>query len=133
MLTGAWADAQCVLNFLSGVNCTVRVVNLPSGLIAAHLHAGSPEVNGPVVCDARVTPNLSNDFTFMFGCTLSSVALQPNIGIRSFDDWLETFAGSQMYLNVHSAANPSGEVRGQVRFTPGASANSSQSRSLLER
>ena len=111
----------------------MRVVNLAAGLTGAHLHAGAPEVNGPVVCDSGATRNLSNDFTFSFSCNLSNVVLQPNLGIRSFDDFLQTFAGSGTYLNVHSTQDPGGAVRGQVRFTPDLSSTSSLSQSLLKR
>ena len=130
---GTWADVQCVLNFITGVTCNVRVVNLAAGATGAHIHVGSPGVNGPVVCDAGVTPNLSNDFTFGFACGPENFITDQPSGIGSFEDFVETFSGSQTYFNLHSPQYPGGAVRGWIPFTRNPPAANALSQPLLGR
>lgn len=115
VLTGAFGDATCVADWgARTVNCTVNVFNLPSGATGAHIHVGAEGVAGPVVCNAGVTPNLSNDFGFSFMCAASNLALREDFGIRSIDDFLQAVLGGNTYVNVHSRVNPAGEIRGQI-------------------
>jgi hypothetical protein len=54
--------------------------------------------------------------------TASALIPRPDQGIRSWDDFAQSLMGGQLYLNIHSNANPGGEIRGQVlrRGGPGA-------------
>ena len=40
--------------------------------------------------------------------------LRPDQGIRSADDMFQAILGGNSYVNVHSAVNPGGEIRGQL-------------------
>ena len=84
---------------------------LSGPLVAAHLHLGREGVNGPVIVDlgsglrsngvsARVT---ASDLTDAFD--------------GNFDDFLGELAAGNVYLNLHTAENPGGEVRGQVELS----------------
>jgi hypothetical protein len=74
---------------------------LSGNATVGHVHSGRSGVNGPVVC------NLS----------------PPTVAAGAVTDFLCTFSASQitalktaqMYLNIHTAANPGGEVRGQIQ------------------
>jgi xanthine/uracil/vitamin C permease (AzgA family) len=67
---------------------------------AAHIHLAVPGQNGPVIVPLNKT-----------GENVWSV---PDL-IRFNDAQYEAYRLGNLYVNVHSAANPAGEIRGQVR------------------
>jgi hypothetical protein len=67
---------------------------------AAHIHLAAPGQNGPVIIPLNKT-----------GENLWAV---PD-SIRLNDAQYEAYRLGNLYVNVHSAANPAGEIRGQVR------------------
>ena len=121
IVTGAFGNAECTVNLGKGgeINCTGSVFNLPSGATVGHIHAGAVDVSGPTVCNANLTPNVSNDFSFTIGpCTAATITLRAEQGIRSFEDFLQAVLGENTYVNVHSTVNQGGEVRGQLVLKP---------------
>ena len=42
----------------------------------------------------------------------------PSSGIRDWDDFIQSLVGGQTYLNIHTAVNPGGEIRGQLTVAP---------------
>jgi hypothetical protein len=74
----------------------VKRIQLPAA--AAHIHAGSATVAGPVVVDFTAP----NAFGISFGCTVDTDA----------DAIAANPAG--FYVNVHTAEFPAGAVRGQL-------------------
>jgi hypothetical protein len=70
---------------------------------AAHIHRGKAGANGPVV--VTLTKTGENSFAV------------PDRFFVSDSDYL-AYQGNELYVNVHSANNPNGEVRGQLRPTP---------------
>jgi len=67
---------------------------------AAHIHQGATGVNGPVIIPIAAGP-----FTTQSGTS----AITP--------DQVAALNSGGLYANVHTAANPGGEIRGQI-FTP---------------
>ena len=67
---------------------------------AAHIHLAAPGQNGPVIVPLNKT-----------GENLWAV---PD-SIRLNDAQYEAYRLGNLYVNVHSAAHPAGEIRGQVR------------------
>lgn len=119
VLTGAYGTAEVTVNMAARtVAYTVHVFNMPSGTTAGHFHVGGPGLAGPVVVDIAPTPNLSNDFVVSGTATSADLRARGDQGIRSWEDFLQALVGGQTYLNVHSAVNPGGEIRGQVVLLP---------------
>src|SRR5882672_3969440 len=67
---------------------------------AAHIHLAAPGQNGPVI----VPLNKTGDNTW---------SVPP--AIRLNDTQYEAYRLGNLYINVHSAANPNGEIRGQIK------------------
>jgi len=67
---------------------------------AAHIHTGAAGKNGPVI----VPLTKSGDSGWAVGA-----------GAKLTDDQMKAFKAGDLYVNVHSAANPGGEIRGQLK------------------
>ena len=114
VLTGAFGTAVVTLDTATQtVSWSIDVWNLPSGMTAGHLHVGGPGQNGPTVVNFTFPPNISNDFN-VSGSATSASTLRPDQGIRSWEDFLQSLLGGQVYANIHTTVNGGGEIRGQV-------------------
>ena len=78
---------------------TGNVVTFGLTATAAHIHVGASGVNGPVIIPLTQGP--TNVWTAPAGSALNESQLA---SLRSGD----------LYVNVHSAANPGGEIRAQI-------------------
>ena len=115
ILTGAFATARVELDTnTQTVSWVIDVFNLPSGITNAHFHVGGPGIAGPTVVNIPFTANLSNDFTLSGSATSANLNVRADQGIRSWEDFMQALTGGQMYLNIHTAVNGGGEIRGQV-------------------
>jgi hypothetical protein len=66
---------------------------------AAHIHMGATGKNGPVIVP------LTKE-----GDTYKAAA-----GAKLTAEQMSAFKAGDLYVNVHSAANPNGEIRGQLK------------------
>lgn len=115
VVNGAGGTATISLNTATRVvTYRIDVYNMPSGTTAAHFHAGGPGVSGPVVVNFTVAAGISNDFAITGTATSADLVPRTAQGVGSWDDFIQALTLGQIYVNVHSAANPGGEVRGQV-------------------
>ncbi len=67
---------------------------------AAHIHIGAAGKNGPVI--VPMTKSGDAGFAFAPGAKLS-------------EDQMKAFKAGDLYINVHSAAHPGGEIRAQLK------------------
>lgn len=79
----------------------------------AHIHSGATGVAGPIVVTLFNQPSnpVSPSGVFASG-TLTDANLPSGVTIASLKSLI---ANGTAYVNVHTSANPSGEIRGQIR------------------
>jgi CHRD domain len=112
--TGAFGIANITLNPSAGeVSWVIDAYNFPSGLTMGHIHAGSPGTAGPVIVDFNPT-NIGQSGAFRLTGTSRTVVPRPAQGIRTMEEAIFAIAAGNTYANLHSQANPGGEIRGQL-------------------
>jgi hypothetical protein len=118
VLTGAFGFAVVRLDVgARSWDWVVDVFNMPSGTNNAHFHVGGPGVAGPTVVNIPFPAGISNDYR-LTGSANALSNTRPDQGIRSVDDFIQAMVGGQVYVNIHSAVNGGGEIRGQLRVAP---------------
>ena len=119
VLTGAFGNATVSIDLGTGtLRWSIDVFNMPSGTNNAHFHVGGPGVAGPTVVNVQFPAQISNDFNLSGEATAANLMPRADQGIRSWDDFIQSLLGGQMYLNIHSNVNTGGEIRGQVIRVP---------------
>ncbi|KRT64613.1 MAG: CHRD domain-containing protein [Chloroflexi bacterium CSP1-4] len=91
----------------TSVGYAVTYGGLSGALAAAHIHTGAPGVAGGVILPLAAGPSP------MFG-TLTSADFKPSGSVTTFAEALAAIRGGTTYFNLHTAANPGGEIRGQI-------------------
>ncbi len=84
-----------------------------TGITMAHIHSGAVGVAGPVVVALFLpgSPTGSVNGSFASG-TLDASTLPGGVTVASLKTLL---LSGNAYVNVHTTANPPGEIRGQIR------------------
>jgi CHRD domain-containing protein len=94
---------------------TLAVVVAVSGLsgpaTASHIHVGASNQNGAVVVPFTIASGVSNGTLVSQSFDLSTTI--PGATITA-DSLMKLMNSGNAYVNVHTAANPAGEMRGQV-------------------
>ena len=91
----------------TSVGYAVTYSGLSGALAAAHIHTGAAGVAGGVILPLAAGPSP------MFG-TLTSADFKPSGSVTTFAEALAAIRGGTTYFNLHTAANPGGEIRGQI-------------------
>lgn len=104
---GGKKDSLAVLRF------ELRVRNI-NAATAAHIHAGGPDVAGPVMVFLFNGPTTGSGFS---GILASAEITRASAfaGAFNMDSVLTRMRNGTAYVNVHSTANPGGEIRGQIQ------------------
>jgi hypothetical protein len=108
------ALGQAVVSYSpKGVSALLVVARIEN-VVASHIHCAPEGANGPVgVTLFAGSPTSSS------GVLRKGPILAPNAGNGcgwvDLDDLLDAVASGDTYVNVHTLANPSGEIRGQLR------------------
>ncbi len=103
----------------TNISYFITVRNLTGAPTVAHFHAAPRGQNGPVVTDLLAdngTAVTLGRTTFIIGQADGDDVLGPlATGEVPFDNLLGELATRGIYVNVHTEANPAGEVRAQLR------------------
>ena len=119
VVTGSVGTGTVSVNLATQVvTYRIDVYNMPVGTTASHFHVGAPGVNGPVVVNFPVQVNISNDYAISGTASASDLTARAAQGINSWEDFIQALLLGNIYMNVHSTANPGGEIRGQVVRVP---------------
>jgi len=87
---------------------------LSGDLTAAHLHLAPLTQSGPVVLPLQTIFG-----RFVFGRIDASAVVGPlAAGDDPLDNLIAEMSAGTAYINLHTAANPAGEIRGQVHLSP---------------
>ena len=96
----------------SGDNFDITCSHDAQDVVTAHIHRGRTGENGSIV------------FSFMAGTTLqgavNEASLQQQrddglpVNVTDFGEFVGELNSGNLYVNVHSPANPGGEIRGQI-------------------
>jgi CHRD domain len=95
--TAATGTGTITIGMDTAVSGTIMTTGVAG--TAAHIHEAPAGKNGPVI--VPMTKSGDNSWTFAPGAKLT-------------DAQMASFKAGNLYINVHSAANPGGEIRGQL-------------------
>lgn len=98
-VTGA-ASGTAVVTIKEDRSVVVKVTAKDMTATASHIHEGAAGTNGPVIVPFTKTGD--NMFESAPGAKLT-------------DAQYASFKAGNLYVNVHSAKNPGGEIRGQIK------------------
>jgi hypothetical protein len=101
----------------STITYYVAYSGLSGPAVAAHIHTGAAGVAGGVILPLVVSASP------MVG-TLTAANFTPSGAITTFAQAVAAIGAGNTYFNIHTAANPGGEVRGQIGVTLAAPAPS---------
>lgn len=96
------------------ITVSVQVYNLPTGATGGHIHVGAAGVAGPVIFDLAPVAGTTGDFTLNQRLSSANLVVRATQGILTIDDAIQALSGGNCYINIHSATNPGGEIRGQL-------------------
>jgi hypothetical protein len=100
--TSAIGEASFAMNSTHDTMCiNVTVKGLSGPIMQAHIHEGPIGGSGPPVID--LSNNINGQRITMM---LTAIELTPAVVAKFF--------GGNYYINVHTSANPNGEIRGQI-------------------
>lgn len=103
---------------------------------AAHIHMAKAGENGDVIADLLNTPTSKDKDTaygMIFRGNLSDASLKGPMQGKTLDDLAAAMDSGDVYVNVHTAGHPDGEIRGQVVNSdkPGAGAATNSTNSTV--
>jgi len=96
------------------VTYTVTFTGLTGNPTASHMHVGSGSVAGNVVVPFKGLPTATTG-TFTGTFTQADISPQTTPPLTTLDDLLVQMRAGNTYTNIHTTANPNGEIRGQIQ------------------
>jgi hypothetical protein len=88
-----------------------------SNASAAHIHMAKAGENGDVIADLLNTPTSKDKDTaygMIFRGNLTDSSLKGPMQGKTLDDLAAAMDSGDVYVNVHTAEHPDGEIRGQI-------------------
>lgn len=92
---------------------TLITANLEE-IVAAHIHCAPAGENGPVGMTLYADEPVSKS-GILVKSTFDGPDLENSCGWTSIDDLVSAIVDGEAYVNVHTVANPTGAIRGQLR------------------
>jgi hypothetical protein len=98
----------------SSLSYNVNVTNMQK-VTASHIHQGKAGQNGPVVVTLfkTNTPSAMTNGLLSKGI-ITSTNLEGPLAGKQIKDLISMIKSGDAYVNVHTEANPKGEIRGQL-------------------
>ena len=109
--TGATGTATFTLTGRT-LSYTVNVNGLSGNAAASHIHLGAAGTNGGIVYPFTAAPLQAGQIAS--GTVDLSQPVSNGTTSISGDSLLTLLNGGVLYTNVHTQANPAGEIRGQI-------------------
>ncbi len=113
------SSATGLAEFTPPVNDTIKYrINITgiSGATGAHIYSGQTGENGEVIADLITDTSKTNDVSY--GMTirgnLSDSSLKGPMEGKSLEDLVAAMDSGETYVNIHTAQQPDGEIRGQI-------------------
>jgi hypothetical protein len=95
------------------VSWDVTYSGLTGAPAAGHIHIGAAGANGPVMIPFATVTETGTSGTFNAADYAGGEGLPAD-----WDGVLEAIRSGNTYVNIHTEANPGGEIRGQLRGMP---------------
>lgn len=105
----------------TGIDYVVNVAG-GTGITMAHIHMGAAGENGGVVFTLFVAEDTATGIDVdgeLASGTIAAADLSGALENMALNDLITEMIADAAYVNVHSVANPSGEVRGQIMADEG--------------
>jgi CHRD domain len=119
LLTGAVGTATVAVDATNQeLSISLNLFNFATGTTAGHIHVGPRGVAGPVVINFPIPTGRTNDLPLTFRLGAAAFVARPEIGINTMQDAIQAIVGGGAYVNIHTSANPAGEIRGQLTVVP---------------
>jgi hypothetical protein len=97
---------------------SLSLFNFATGTTAGHIHVGPRGIAGPVVINFPIPTGRTGDLPLTFRVGVAAFVARPEIGINTMTDAIQAIVGGNAYVNIHTSANPGGEIRGQLAVIP---------------
>jgi CHRD domain len=130
--TSATGEGEFTVPANSTMKYRVNVTGIMNAS-AAHIHMAKEGENGDVVADLLNTPTSKGKDTaygMIFRGNLSDSSLKGPMQGKTIDDLAAAMDSGDIYVNVHTAAHPDGEIRGQIVNSDAPAAETSTNSSV---
>jgi hypothetical protein len=117
--TSATGEAEFTVPANDTMKYRVNVTGIMNAS-GAHIHMAKEGENGEVIADLLNTPTSKDKDTaygMIFRGNLSDSSLKGPMQGKTLDDLAGAMDSGDTYVNVHTAENPNGEIRGQIANT----------------
>lgn len=101
-----------VLVYQSRIDFQLSAINI-TGITMAHIHSGAVGVAGPVIVTLFLPGSATGNVSGVFAVGSLDASNLPS-GV-TLDQLKALLISGNAYINVHTVANPTGEIRGQLK------------------
>ncbi len=99
----------------SSVDYTITYANLSGPPVVAHIHPGAAgTANSPIIPSFAGLPTSGTSATFSGTFLASDIKAGGGIAAGDLNGLVAAMKTGTAYANIHTQANPNGEIRGQI-------------------